>query len=365
MSTKLSTITEAHSVLMPEKAGKDRASRLRRFCDWLTETDRGWHDDPDLARYRDYLLENGRVRGDGDGLAPSTVRAHVSTVRARYDDLLSDNAVRDALEVAVRRALDQNGDGYGPADVEALVNRKLARLRNATDPNKSEVAITTAQDVADSEHYRLTTDQAAALLHAPGTDTIRGLRDTAILALMIATGIRAAEAAALQIDDLRQYLDGELALHVRHGKGDKARLIPYGAMDWVLVIVDAWTSATAISRGPVLRGFYRGSRSVRSEPITTRAIQDVLSRYPVSIAGELITLTPHDLRRTYARLMYQNNIDLLSIQQNLGHADSKTTLGYIGAMDAEARRAPALVHFDVSNLYHQADFEHNEADPCA
>jgi len=37
-------------------------------------------------------------------LAPSTVKAHVSTVRARYDELMTDNAVRDALEVTARRA---------------------------------------------------------------------------------------------------------------------------------------------------------------------------------------------------------------------------------------------------------------------
>jgi integrase len=61
----------------------------------------------------------------------------------------------------------------------------------------------------------------------------------------------------------------------------------------------------------------------------------------------------HDLRRTYARLMYQAAVDLLSIQQNLGHADSATTLGHIGPMDAEARRAPALIQFEVSGLYEQ------------
>lgn len=340
-------------VLISAGADKDQESRLRRFCGWLVETGRDWHTDPALARYRDYLLERGRVRGDG-GLAPRTVKAHVSTVRARYNELLTDNSVRDALEIAVRRALDQRGDPYGPADVEALVNRKLARLRNAIDPAKSEVAVTEAQDVADSEHLRLTTAQATGLVNAPGTDTLRGLRDTALFALMLATGIRAAEAAALEVEDLRQSLGGELALHVQHGKGNKARLIPYGAMDWVLVVVEAWLSAAGIASGPVFRGFYRGYNTVRETALTTRAIQDILAEYPISVNGELVTLTPHDLRRTYAKLMYTAGVDLLSIQQNLGHSDSRTTLGYIGAMDAQARRAPAMIDFDVSALREQA-----------
>ena len=348
---------DATSLLIPHDADKDQESRLRRFADWLIETDRTWHEDPDLARYRDYLLDSGRVRGDGGGLAPSTVKAHVSTVRARYNDLLTDNDVRDALEVAARDALEAQGDPYGPADVEALVNRKLARLRNAVAPDKSGVAVTEAQDVADRKHIRLTADQAAALLRAPGTDTLRGLRDTALFAVMLATGIRAAEAAALEVDDLRQRLGGELALHVRRGKGDKARLVPYGAMDWVLVVVDAWLEAACIEIGAVFRGFYRGYTAVRKTELTTRAIQDILAAYPIALNGELVTLTPHDLRRTYAHLMYKAGVDLLSIQQNLGHADSRTTLGYIGALDAEARRAPAMIDFDLSELYHQRRLE--------
>jgi site-specific recombinase XerD len=349
----LSTLqADPATVLIPPGAGKDQASRLRRFCQWLNQQGRAWHDDPDLARYRDYLLDQGRVRGDG-GLAPSTVQAHLGTVRARYQALLADNAVRDALEVSVRRALDRRGQPYGPADVEALVTRKLARLRNATDPQRSPVTVPQAQDTSDSQHTRLTPEQASALLQAPGTDSLRGLRDTALLGLMLSTGIRAAEAAGLVVRDLRQTLGGELALHVRHGKGDKARLIPYGAMDWVLVVVDAWRRAASIAGGPVFRGFYRGYTTVRETALTPRAIQDIVAAYPVAVDGALVTLTPHDLRRTYARLMYQADVDLLSIQQNLGHADSATTLGYIGPMDAEARRAPALIQFDVSGLYEQ------------
>ncbi len=354
MNTQLANTSLDQSVLIPANADKDKESRLERFSDWLATTGRDWHGNPDLSAYRDWLLTSGRVRGEGDGLAPSTVRAHVATVRARYDDLMTDNAVRDALEVAVRRALEAAGEAYGPADVEALVNRKLTRLRNATEPSKSEVAVTIDQDVADARHVRLTANQAAALLNAPGTDTLRGLRDTALFALMLATGIRAAEAAALTVKDLRQGLGGELALHVRGGKGDKSRLIPYGAMDWVLVVVEAWLDAAGIASGCVFRGFWRGYEAVRGTGLTTRGIQNILACYPVTVDGALVTLRPHDLRRTYARLMYTAGVDLLSIQQNLGHADSKTTLGYIGTMDAEARRAPALIQFDVSALYRQS-----------
>ena len=60
------------------------------------------------------------------------------------------------------------------------------------------------------------------------------------------------------------------------------------------------------------------------------------------VGGELVTVHPHDLRRTYARRCYDAGMDILAIQQNLGHADHKTTLKYIGVSDVESRQPPSL-----------------------
>ena len=111
----------------------------------------------------------------------------------------------------------------------------------------------TRQDGPDAEHLRLTTEQANALLAAPGIHTLRGLRDTAAIALMLCTGIREGELSALDVENLQQRLVGELALHVREGKGCKERLIPYGELSWVLAIVDRWLELTGIETGPVFR----------------------------------------------------------------------------------------------------------------
>ena len=322
--------------LMPADADKDTASRLGRYQDWITDQGQAWHE-PDLAGYRDYLLDQG--------LAASSVSAHLSTIRGRYQILLKDNSVRDGLEVAIREALIIDGQPDSPADVEALVNRKLTRLSNAIDPSLSQVTVHTDQDTPDSQHHRLTAQQAEHLITAPDTNTLQGLRDKALFALMLSTGIRAAEAAAVEVEDLPQELGGELALHVKAGKGDKGRLIPYGDMDQALIVVDAWLHAAGITEGPVFRGFYRGYKTIRNTAITTRGIEKVLGGYQIPINGKLGTLAPHDLRRTYARLLYTNGVDLISIQQNLGHADSKTTLGYIGVMDASARRPPTMINF--------------------
>jgi len=341
MTDELTIVTDTRFELIPAGADKYARSRLAHFAKWQTGHGRPWHD-PDLAAYRDAML--------ADGKRPSTVAACLSTVRARYRAIVKDNETRQALFEAAAVHV-----GDGPADRKAWVDEMLTRIENAIDPDLSPVKQVTRQDRPDSDQLRLTSEQAGALLAAPGVDTVRGLRDTAIIGLLLCTGVREAELTALDVTDLRQRLGGELALHVREGKGCKERLVPYGALSWVLTIVDRWLEVAGIRDGPVFRGFYRDGQTVRPGRLTVRAVQDVLGGYPIVIDGEPVTVRPHDCRRTYARRLYEAGVDVVAIQQNLGHSDLKTTLGYIGALDVERRRPPAIYSFDLAGLFKQAE----------
>jgi site-specific recombinase XerD len=318
--------------------------RIGKFAAWLQQQGHGWQS-PDLPGYRDAML--------AQDYAPSTVSAHLSTIRGRYRRLLSDNGLRDAMFRHATRYVRAAGLDNTPATVKSLVDEWEKRLENAIDPESSAVTVPRAQDTPDSDHLRLTAAQAGQLLAAPGVDTLQGLRDTAIIALMLCTGIREAELVGLDVEDLRENLGGELALHVRDGKGCKSRLVPYGDLDWVLVIVDAWLAAAEIEAGPVFRGFYRGGESLRPGRISKRAVGLVLDRYPIAVNGRQRHVNPHDLRRSYARLQYEGGMGILAIRDNLGHADHKTTLGYIGEMNGDRRRGKAVISFDLSALDRQ------------
>ena len=114
--------------------------------------------------------------------------------------------------------------------------------------------------------------------------------------------------------------------------------------------MDKWREAAGIDQGPVFRGFYKGNRKLRPGRLSVRAVEYIVGAYPVMVDGDMVSVKPHDLRRTYARRLYDAGFDLLAIQQNLGHADVKTTLGYIGTLDAEQRRPPAVFSFDLRRL---------------
>ena len=77
--------------------------------------------------------------------------------------------------------------------------------------------------------------------------------------------------------------------------------------------------------------------------MTTRSVQRLLWRYPISIDGQQRAVTPHDLRRSYARNLFQAGIATEVIRQNLGHVDVKTTQAYIGVLDG-SDRAPVSVY---------------------
>ena len=96
-------------------------------------------------------------------------------------------------------------------------------------------------------------------MRAPGVTPLCALRDTTLIALMLCTGIREAKACTLEAVDLRQRLGGELALHIRKGNGSQERLIPYGDLAWVLVVLDKWLEAAGISEGRVFRSHWRGA----------------------------------------------------------------------------------------------------------
>ena len=325
-------ITRPEHPLLDYASGKDERSRVSIFVRWQVDTGRTWAwAAPDLAAYRDYLLAQGK--------RSSTVGAHLSTLRSAYGRLLSADVTRDRLYTLAGEELSQLGHEDTPANRKAFVDERLTRLANALVPAAAPVSVTKVQDAADAQHLRLTRSQAEALLNAPGVTSLDRLRDTALLAIALCTGLREMELCNLDVSDLRQQLGGELAV-----------LVPYGDLAWCLAIVDKWLKVAGIKTGKVFRALRRGGQRVR-EGLSVRAVEVIVARYPVTgDDGRVLTVRPHDLRRTYARQMYENGVDLVSISQNLGHTDTRTTLAYIGTLDAALRRAPRLYTYDLGKL---------------
>ena len=170
----------------------------------------------------------------------------------------------------------------------------------------------------------LSLPQAQALLSAPAERMLKGLRDRAILAILLGCGLRRSEAAALTFAHLRQ-LDGRWCIVDLLGKHGRIRTVPLPA--WVKVAVDAWTAANGLMDGSVFRPVNRGDR-ICGQRLGEKAIWLMLREYALAVG--LPGIAPHDARRTCAKLCRAAGGQLEQIQLLLGHASVQTTERYLG-----------------------------------
>src|SRR4249920_2048836 len=134
--------------------------------------------------------------------------------------------------------------------------------------------------------------QAQALVNAPDIATVKGLRDRAILAVLLGCGLRRSEVAALTFSHVQQR-DGRWCIVDLRGKHGRVRTIPMPP--WVKVATDAWTTAAGVVDGSVFRPVKRGGMP-QCVGLSEKVVWQLLQGYAAKagVAG----IAPHDLRRT-------------------------------------------------------------------
>ncbi len=286
---------------------------------------------PDLAPI--IALVTNAVTSDNTRRAYGRALADFLTWR---DGLGHPAFTRALVQDYARRLLDADA-------APASINQRLSAIRKlaAEAADNDLIDQATAQAIqrvhgVKQEGRRLgnwlTLPQAQALVNAPDTATMKGLRDRAILAVLIGCGLRRAELARLELRHIQQRA-GRWVIVDMVGKRRRVRSVPMPA--WVKAAIDAWTVAAAITSGLVLRPVTKGGR-VLDAPLSTQAIFYVVHDDYAPALG--LDLAPHDLRRTYAKLAHQNGAALEQIQITLGHASIQTTERYLG-VDLDLERA--------------------------
>ena len=169
----------------------------------------------------------------------------------------------------------------------------------------------------------LTQREAARLLESSRDD----LKNSAIVSLLIYTGIRVGELCKIDIDDLNIE---ERFIRIRSGKGDKDRIV---------IIPDECASTLQdylMERYNVQgrsRAFLVSNRKTRYDTSSVERIVRSLGKK----AGLDRKVTPHVLRHTFATTVLRNGGDIRFIQQVLGHASVATTQIYTHVDDNTLR----------------------------
>src|ERR1700675_2506332 len=121
--------------------------------------------------------------------------------------------------------------------------------------------------------------QAQVLLNAPDISTARGLRDRAILAVLLGCGLRRSEVAALTFAHVQQR-DGRWCIIDLVGKHGRVRTAPMPTS--VKLAIDAWTSAAGFADGHIFRPVNRADR-VGGDRLGEKVVWQMLRQYAETV----------------------------------------------------------------------------------
>jgi integrase/recombinase XerD len=224
-------------------------------------------------------------------LSPSTIRRKLSALSSLFEYLCERNAVTHNPVKGVKWPKANNNEGTTPALSDA---------------------------------------QARELLKAPPEDTLKGIRDRAILSTLLFHGVRRAELCALTV---RDYQRREGIMHVRiEGKGEKVRFIPVATEAQRLIHDYLKASEHGEDlEGPLFRPVKNNTTGELRKPLNPKSVYDEVVKHhgkAVSITIDVHGFCVHSLRATAATNALSHNADIAKVQEWLGHANVSTTRIY-------------------------------------
>jgi len=191
----------------------------------------------------------------------------------------------------------------------------------------------------------LTTDEVDRLLEA-ARDGRDALRNTCLMELLYATGMRVTELVSLPVSAAR----GDPRMLLVRGKGDKERMVPLSEpardalANWLAQRDRSETADRA--KGKAASRFLFPSRS-KDGHLTRHRFYMLIKDLAVAAGISPAKVTPHTLRHAFATHLLAGGADLRSIQTLLGHADVATTEIYTHVLD-ERLRDLVLTHHPLA-----------------
>ncbi len=283
--------------------------RGRAFSDRTSENDT-------VERFLDHLWVEF-------GLSDNTLSAYRS-------DLMSVRKFLSARALDLLSASEADLLGYMSEFVARsprTVSRRLSALRRfyrfahrenilACDPTAALKAPRLGRRLPRS----LSEADVEALLHAPQTQSVVGLRDRTMLEILYATGLRVSELVGMTLAEINQQ-QGVVRIT---GKGGKERLVPFGET------AQAWLARYfREARGDLVKRRLSDVvfPSTRGGAMTRQAFWYAIKKY-ARRAGIDSSLSPHTLRHAFATHLLNHGADLRVVQMLLGHSDISTTQIY-------------------------------------
>ena len=280
------------------------------------------------TRYDDWSLVTSLVL---DGIGSHHTRRAYSQALEEFLIWFRDSPGREFNKATVQKyRTELQTKGLAPSSI----NVRLAAIRRLAleAADNGFVAPELAAGVARAKGVRragvrlgqwLTSEDAHRLLKLPNVATLKGARDRAVIALLLGAGLRRSELSRLDLSQIQQR-EGRWLIVDLTGKHGRIRSVPIP--EWVYITIAYWTTSARIVEGAVFRAINRHGQ-VRQSEISPQAVFDIVKIYA---AQQGIGVSPHDLRRSFAKLAHVGQSPIEQIQLSMGHASLLTTEIYLG-----------------------------------
>ena len=329
-----------------------------------TKTPRGARLSP-----RDFeaVLSSYLAARQGEGLAEGTLAyqrlylAHfLSWLKAGGVDDLRRVGPEEARRYAVALARHRYRPGRGEATPERALSPETVKMRLLIVRDLFRWLMTRGLVLADpTAALRLSRSRdrlprpvlseaaVETLLVAPSAVTPIGLRDRAVLSLLYSTGLRRAEASALDLNDV-DLTEG--LVHVRRGKGGKPRLVPLGesaAEDLRRYLTRGRPHLAEGHRMPRTPALFVGTGGLGRRNQGGRLQPDgvsLLVHRTCAKAGLPRPVKAHALRHAFATHLLRAGADVRHVQRLLGHSSVVTTETYTAVAVKDLAEVHARSH---------------------
>ncbi|GAA6199004.1 site-specific tyrosine recombinase XerD [Aquicoccus sp. SU-CL01552] len=261
---------------------------LKDFAGWLDRRN------SDFASADRAVIEAYLVDCDAQGLSRATRARRLSAIRQLYRFAFEEGWRADSPAIQIR----------GPGR-----DKRLPKTLDVPD-----------------------VDRLLAAARETGRSPADRLRNTCLMELLYATGMRVSELVSLPAAAAR----GDPNMLLVRGKGDKERMVPLSpparaALATWLAERDA-TDEKAVAKGAAPSPFLFPSRG-KSGHLTRHRFYLLIKELAVTGGVDPARVTPHTLRHAFATHLLANGADLRAIQTLLGHADISTTEIYTHVLD--------------------------------
>ncbi len=275
-------------------------------------------------------------------LAPATRRAYRSdfarfTAWCRRRGLVELPAEPETAAVFLA---SEAAAGLKPATIarRAAAIRYAHGLDRKEPPTNTEAVRATVRGIrrrtgtAPERKIAATAPLIASMVALAPPDTLRGLRDRALLLLGFAGAFRRSELVALRVEDLAEAPDG-LRVVVRRSKTDQEGAgqeiaIPHGKDLRPVEAVRTWLDAAGIETGPVFRRV-RKNGLVGADALTAEAVALVVKRYAEGAGFRAEDFAGHSLRAGFLTSGAESGASVFKLMEVSRHKSADTLLGYV------------------------------------